>query len=132
MTSEVIYVGELRTEARHIRSGKTIVTDAPIDNQGKGEAFSPTDLAATSIAACILTIMGIRARKLDIDIVGSRAEVTKEMASHPRRIARITIDIFIEGEITDLNHRESLEEVCSTCPLCIDDGSTEQIIHVHW
>ena len=87
MTSSVTYIGDLRTEATHIRSGEKIITDAPVDNEGKGAAFSPTDLAATSLATCMLTIMGIAARNRDIDMKGTMANVTKSMAADPRRIS---------------------------------------------
>ena len=93
MTSKVIFKGNLRTEARHIQSGNTIITDAPTDNKGKGEAFSPTDTVASALASCILTIMGIKAKDLDIDLRGTKAQVKKIMASEPRRIEEIKIEI---------------------------------------
>ena len=84
--SKVTYSGDLRTEACHIQSGTSIVTDAPIDNQGKGEAFSPTDLIATALASCILTIMGIVAKRNNVKLIGTTAEVEKIMSSSPRKI----------------------------------------------
>ena len=95
MTSKVIYKGALRTEATHIRSGNTIITDAPTDNKGKGEAFSPTDLVATALASCMLTIMGIKANESNINIEGASAEVKKIMATGPRRIAQVIFVINI-------------------------------------
>ena len=92
-TSKVIYLGGLRTNSTHLQSGIEIITDAPLDNQGKGEAFSPTDLMATSLANCMLTIMGIAARTHEIDIDGTTAEVTKIMAAEPRRVAEIHINL---------------------------------------
>ncbi|HNG89903.1 MAG TPA: hypothetical protein PK858_06850, partial [Saprospiraceae bacterium] len=89
MTSTVEYLGELRTEATHLYSGTKIITDAPLDNQGRAEAFSPTDLCATSLASCMMTIMGISARNHDLEMTGAKAEITKIMASDPRRIARV-------------------------------------------
>ena len=86
MTTKIIYNGQLRTSATHLRSNNTIINDAPIDNHGKGEAFSPTDMVATALGTCILTIMGIAAQKNDINMEGAQAEVTKVMASDPRRI----------------------------------------------
>ena len=86
MISKIEYKGELRTEAVHLRSGKTIITDAPIDNQGKGEAFSPTDLVATALGSCMLTIMGIVAKKNNINIDDTTVEVLKTMSESPRRI----------------------------------------------
>ena len=92
---KVIYKGALRTEAIHIRSGNTIITDAPIDNKGKGETFSPTDLVATALASCMLTIMGIKADEMNINIEGASAEIEKIMGSGPRRIAQLIIVINI-------------------------------------
>ena len=91
MTSTVTYLGELRTEATHLFSGTKIITDAPLDNQGKAEAFSPTDLCATSLASCAMTIMGISARNHGIDMNGAKAEVTKVMAADPRRISQVIL-----------------------------------------
>ena len=93
MTSTVKYLGELRTEAIHLSSSQKLITDAPVDNQGKGEAFSPTDTVATGLASCILTILGIKSNTLDVDLKDTRAEVVKVMASNPRRITEIKIDI---------------------------------------
>lgn len=90
-TSKVTYQGELRTNAIHLQSNNEIITDAPIDNHGKGEAFSPTDLLATSLASCMLTIIGIKAADMDIDITGTIAEVTKVMAAEPRRVSEVHI-----------------------------------------
>ena len=95
--SKVIYNGGLRTEAYHIQSGISILTDAPVDNQGKGEAFSPTDLVATALASCMLTIMGIVAERNDIELRGTTAEVEKIMGSAPRKIDQINVNIlFLE------------------------------------
>ena len=97
MISRVEYKGELRTEAVHLKSGKTIITDAPIDNQGKGEAFSPTDLVATALGSCMITIMGIVAEREGITLDGTTAEVEKVMATSPRRIDEVKIKIkFIQ------------------------------------
>ena len=96
MISKVIYEGELRTQATHLQSGKTIYTDAPVDNQGKGDAFSPTDLVATSLASCMLTIMGIVARRDGILLKGAVAEVEKIMAKDPRRIGEIKIKFIFK------------------------------------
>ena len=88
MTSTVIYEGELRTVAQHNASGTRIETDAPVDNQGKGERFSPSDLVATALGSCMLTIMGMKARDLDIDLKGTKIEIQKTMKPDPRRISR--------------------------------------------
>ena len=91
MTSSVIYLGDLRTEATHLASNNKFITDAPLDNQGKGEAFSPTDTVATALASCLLTLMGIKARDLGIDLEGTSARVTKVMGTDPRRITEIQV-----------------------------------------
>jgi uncharacterized OsmC-like protein len=118
MTTEIIYNGQLRTSATHIRSGNTIINDAPVDNHGKGEAFSPTDMVATALGTCILTIMGISAQKNDIDMEGAKAEVTKVMASDPRRIAKIEAIIKMpQKNYSDLE-KQLLERALDNCPVC--------------
>src|ERR1041385_7432494 len=87
------YSGGLRTSAVHLRSGDTIITDAPPDNNGKGEAFSPTDLLSTSLGCCMLTIMGIVARRHELDITGTKADITKSMAENPRRVSEIVVEL---------------------------------------
>ena len=116
MTSKVNYLGDLRTSAIHIASDKNIITDAPIDNQGKGEAFSPTDTVATALASCLLTIMGIKARDLNIDITKTSAEVTKVMASNPRRISEIEITVNFTKSY-DRRIKKILEKAALTCPV---------------
>ena len=116
MTSKVIYKGALRTEATHIRSGNTIITDAPTDNKGKGEAFSPTDLVATALASCMLTIMGIKANEMNINIEGASADVKKIMAAGPRRIAQVIIVINIPIS-ADEKTKNILEKAALTCPV---------------
>ena len=116
ITSKVVYLGELRTEATHLKSGNQIITDAPTDNNGKGEAFSPTDTVATALASCALTIMGIKAESMDWDISGITAEVTKIMGTEPRRISKIKIDFKIPFE-TDDKQRKLLEKTAKTCPV---------------
>ncbi len=116
MISKVVYKGDLRTEATHLSSGETIITDAPVDNQGKGEAFSPTDLVATALASCMLTIMGIVAKRDDIDMEGTTAEVEKIMATDPRRIGEIRIKIHFSKSI-DEKDRARLERAAHTCPV---------------
>ena len=116
MTSKVNYLGDLRTSAIHIASDKNIITDAPIDNQGKGEAFSPTDTVATALASCLLTIMGIKARDLNIDITKTSAEVTKVMASNPRRISEIEVTVNFTKSY-DQRIKKILEKAALTCPV---------------
>lgn len=100
-TSTVTYQGDLRTSAIHLQSNNTIITDAPTDNQGKGEAFSPTDLLATSLASCMLTIIGIKARDMNIDISGTKVDVTKIMAADPRRVSEIQVVITFNQALDD-------------------------------
>ena len=116
MTSKVTYKGGLRTEARHIQSGNSIVTDAPVDNQGKGEAFSPTDLVATALASCMLTIMGIVAERNSIELKGTTAEVEKIMGTMPRKISEIKIKILFNKNF-DKRTKRKLESAALTCPV---------------
>ena len=115
-TSIVYYSGNLRTESTHIQSGENYITDAPTDNQGKGKAFSPTDLLATSLANCMLTIMGIIARRESLQIEGTRAEVTKIMGKNPRCISEIKIDFQFPRDYGD-EEKKLLEEGALNCPV---------------
>lgn len=126
------YEGELRTVCKHLASGDTITTDAPLDNHGKGEAFSPTDLCCAALSSCSLTIMSLEARKFGKDIVGARTEITKTMASDPRCIAKIEITFHLPGTFT-LEERVKLQNAASTCPVCLSLGpATEQILKFSW
>lgn len=116
MTSEVIYLGDLRTQSTHLASQASIVSDAPIDNNGKGEAFSPTDYVANALASCMLTIMGIKAKELNIDISQSRAEVTKIMQEEPRKIGEVQVRIIMSIS-ADKKTQTILENVARTCPV---------------
>jgi len=115
-TIETVYLGDLRTEATHVQSGTKIITDAPVDNQGKGEAFSPTDLLSASLASCMLTIMGIKARSLNIDIDNTKCSVTKIMAADPRRVAEIVISFKFPKQYTE-KEQTILERAALTCPV---------------
>jgi putative redox protein len=116
-TSRITYLGELRTENIHEKSGVKIITDAPPDNQGKGESFSPTDLLATSLGNCMMTLMGIAARTHAINIDGTKAEMTKIMASNPRRVAEIQLVFdFPKNNYTD-KEKAILENAARTCPV---------------
>ena len=118
MTSQIIYKGELRTNATHIQSGTVIETDAPTDNQGKGERFSPTDLVAVALGTCMITTMGIKARTMDIVLDGTRLEVTKIMVSDPRRIGKIIVHLFFPENLTiDDKQKDLLERTARTCPV---------------
>ena len=120
MTSTVIYEGELRTVALHVASGTTIETDAPVDNQGKGERFSPTDLVATALGSCMLTIMGQKARDHKIDLKGTRIEIQKIMKSDPRRISGITLTFHLPDHLS-LNEKQVtiLQRAAKTCPVML-------------
>ena len=114
--ANIVYQNNLRTEAEHIASGEKIITDAPVDNNGKGEAFSPTDLVATALGSCMITIMAISANKYDIDMSGTNASVKKIMGSDPRRISEISIDINMNKNIEEKD-RKRLERSALTCPV---------------
>ena len=113
---EITYEGNLRTRASHLASGSEILTDAPIDNQGKGEKFSPTDLVATALGSCMLTIMGITANVQNIDISETKVKVKKTMGKDPRKIARIDIEIIF-GKIISDKHKTILERAAHHCPV---------------
>ena len=116
MSSKIKYLGNLRTEATHLKSGISIITDAPVDNHGKGEAFSPTDLVATALGSCMLTIMGIVAKKDNINIQDTTVEVRKMMSETPRRIDEIRVS-FVFRNILDEEQRKKLERAARTCPV---------------
>jgi len=115
-TSVVFYSGNLRTESQHLQSGEIITTDAPIDNEGTGQAFSPTDLAATSLANCMMTVMGIIANRHNIDIDGTRANIEKFMGVNPRRIVEIKIDFDFPNNY-DTATKKLLEKAALNCPV---------------
>ena len=118
MTSQIIYNGDLRCTATHLQSGTFIETDAPTDNQGKGERFSPTDLVATALGTCMVTTMGIKARTMDIQLDGTRLEVTKVMVSDPRRIGKIIVHVFFPAGLNiDDKQKDLLERTARTCPV---------------
>jgi uncharacterized OsmC-like protein len=118
MTSTVIYEGELRTVATHLQSGHKIETDAPTDNQGKAERFSPTDLVATALGSCMMTIMGIKARDMRVDLAGTKIEIQKIMKSEPRRIGGIHLTFtFPSTLVTDEKQKIILERAALTCPV---------------
>ena len=132
MTSKVVYMGGLRTECTHLRSGSVYLTDAPTDNHGKGEAFSPTDTVATGLANCMLTVMGIKARDMDVALEGSMAEVTKHMSAAPRRISRIEVDLYLPQGVGEKD-RKILERTGRTCPVMLSlHEDIEKDIRFHW
>ena len=117
MTSKVVYEGNLRTRATHLHSGTQIITDAPLDNQGLAHAFSPTDLVATALGSCMMTIMGIKARDMGLDLTGTEIEITKVMGSNPRRISEVHATLkFPPNNFTDKD-KTILENAARTCPV---------------
>ncbi len=133
MTSTVKYVGNLRTESTHLNSGAQIITDAPLDNHGKGEAFSPTDMVANSLATCMLTVMGIKAHSMDVNMDGSSAEVTKIMSAEPpRMISKIIVLVNMNCD-ADEKTRTILERTATTCPVHLSlHPSIERDVTFEW
>lgn len=131
--STVRYQGALRTEALHLPSGTAVQTDAPVDNQGMGQSFSPTDLTATALASCMFTIMGIKARDKGWELTGMTADVTKIMAADPRRIAGILLEVQMpEGDWSEKN-RVILERAAMTCPVALSLHPEIQIdLQIQW
>lgn len=126
--STVRYKKNLRTVATHLRSNQEITTDAPVDNHGQGQAFSPTDMAATSLATCMITIMGIHAEQKDIDLGNIKADVIKNMESDPRKIGEIGIDFSMSDDIPEGNRKE-LENAAKNCPVALSlHPSIKQLI----
>jgi len=131
-TSKVTYLGNLRTECEHLKSGSTFLTDAPTDNNGKGDAFSPTDTVATGLANCMLTMMGIKARDLDIILDGSVALVTKTMTTNPRRISKIEVTMDLPVVASE-KHKKILENTANTCPVHHSlHPDIEKIVQFNW
>ena len=132
MTSKVIYKGDLRTESTHLQSGTTILTDAPTDNHWKGEAFSPTDMVANSLATCMFSIMGIKAKAMNLDLVDSTAEVTKIMHAEPRMIAEIIVS-FEMNAVVDEKSKTILERAAMTCPVFLSlNTDIKKTIRFNW
>ncbi|MCB0516967.1 MAG: OsmC family protein [Chitinophagales bacterium] len=117
MTSEIIYLGNLRTKATHLRSGNSIFTDAPVDNQGKGENFSPTDLLATALASCYLTIMGIAAQNHGFELEECNTTVQKIMIENPRRVGEVIINIYLTESLYTPKQKAILEVAAKSCPV---------------
>ena len=125
-TARVSYLGNLRTSCEHLASGTKILTDAPVDNQGKGEAFSPTDLVATSLASCMMTIMGIYCQNHDISFESCEATVEKHMSSGPRRIEKIVVNMDLNGNGWDEQTRKKVIMAGRTCPVALTlEGNVE-------
>ncbi|MRT17945.1 OsmC family protein [Vitellibacter sp. q18] len=131
-TAKVTYLGNLRTENEHLKSGDKFITDAPTDNNGKGAAFSPTDTVATGLANCMITMMGIKARDLGVNIEGTTALVTKTMAADPRRISKIEVVLNFPAGIDDKS-KKILENTARTCPVHYSlHPDIERVITFNW
>lgn len=134
MTSKIIYTGELHTVATHLQSGTVIETDAPKDNQGKGERFSPTDLVATALGSCMLSIMAIAGRTHDIHVENSTCDIEKIMAAEPRRISEIVVNIYMKGQ-PGFSDKEKviLERAALTCPVYLSlNADIKKTVTFHW
>jgi uncharacterized OsmC-like protein len=134
-TSKIIYLGDLRTQATHLQSNESILTDAPVDNNGKGEAFSPTDLAATSLGNCAMTIMGIMANREGVEFNGSEIEVTKIMsADAPRRITKVIVDFTMKTpNALSENIQAKYMRAAHTCPVSLSlHPDIEQVFNFNW
>jgi uncharacterized OsmC-like protein len=119
ITSEITYVGDLRTQSKHILSSNTIITDAPLDNHGKGENFSPTDLMSTSLGCCMLTIIGIAANAHGFNINGTVVEITKIMQANPRKVAEIKVDFKFPQQNYSDKQKSIIEHAAKTCPVSL-------------
>jgi putative redox protein len=128
-----IYIGELRTEVTHLKSGNKIITDAPPDNQGRGEAFSPTDLTCASLNSCMMTLMGILARRENIVLDGLRSEIVKTMAANPRKIAEIHIKFTHDNLNATPEQKEKLKRAALTCPVALSvHDSVKQVVEFNF
>jgi uncharacterized OsmC-like protein len=132
-TANTKYLGDLRTEIIHFRSGSVITTDAPVDNKGKGENFSPTDLVASALGSCIFTIMGIAAREHAFSIEGSKCRITKIMTDNPRKIGEIKIEFDFPGNDYSAKQKKILEYCVKTCPVALSlNESVFQNVSLHF
>lgn len=132
-TASVIYTGNLRTTATHLKSGNEIITDAPLDNQGKGEAFSPSDLMATSLLSCMMTIIGILANRKLWDLTGMKGNVQKHMADQPRKVSKIEIALHIPDRNWSEADKKMIEQAAMTCPVALSlHPDIIQIINIEY
>ena len=134
MTSSIIYKGDLRTEAIHLHSQSIVETDAPLDNQGLAQRFSPTDLVATALGSCMMTIMGIKARDMQIDLTDMKIDIQKHMKSEPRRIGAIDVTFTFPASLQlDEKQRTILQNAALTCPVAKSlDPAIEQNVVFNW
>ncbi len=132
-TATGTYLGDLRVELRHERSGATIMTDAPVDNHGKGEAFSPTDMVGAALGACAMTIIGIYAQAHNVDVSGMKMEVTKTMNADPRRIGKLEVTFIMPQRAYSDKEKASIERAARTCPVHLSlHPDTEQVFTFVW
>jgi putative redox protein len=118
-TVRTVYLGELRTNATHVRSGNSLITDAPVDNKGKGEAFSPTDLLAASLGSCMMTIIGIAARTHGFDVDGTVMRITKIMADNPRRVGEVVVEFDFPQKAYSEKEKAVILHSAKTCPVAL-------------
>ena len=132
-TIKTTYLGDLRTRNIHLQSGNELITDAPTDNRGKGESFSPTDLLATSLGNCIMTIMGIKAMDNGIDLVGTELEITKIMVSDPRRVAEVIVEFYFPKKNYTEEQKKLVESVAGISPVPLSlHPDLKQTIKFNW
>lgn len=132
MTSKILYLGGLRTLSTHMASSAEMLTDAPLDNHGKGEAFSPTDTVANALATCMLTVMGIKAEQHQWEMKGTEAVVTKIMQAEPRRIGEIIVEMHIKGNFNQ-KQQTILEKIALHCPVMLSlHPVIKKTVHFHW
>ena len=134
-TIESIYLGDLQTKATHVKSGVQLITDAPVDTHGKGESFSPTDLTTASLGSCIMTIIGIWAKKEQVDLKGTQWKLTKIMSANlPRRIAKIEVEIsLLSNRLLSDSEKIKIKEIASTCPVALSlHPDIEQNVRFEW
>lgn len=127
--AKIRYIGDLRTEGVHLRSGQTIITDAPVDNKGKGEAFSPSDLMSTSLGCCMVTIMGIAANSHNINIDGTEIKISKIMEQSPRKVKEIIVEFTMPKNNYSPKEKSILEKAAKTCPVALSlDAALKQTV----
>lgn len=133
MTSKIVYEGNLRTRMTHLYSGSEVITDAPLDNHGLAQAFSPTDIVATALGSCMLTVMGIKARDMNVELTGTEIEITKHMASNPRRISAVDVVIKFAGSNYTDKEKAILQNTAKTCPVALSlHADVQQKIEFLW
>lgn len=132
MTANIEYTGHLRCKCTHVQSGTVMETDAPTDNLGKGERFSPTDTVCVALATCMITTMGIRAQDMAVELSGTKLEVTKHMLANPRRIGKIEVYLYLPGNIAEHNQKV-LQQIGDNCPVVKSlHPDIELVVVYHW